>query len=53
MPLQRSSVILLLKNNNAYLEDLTVANIFVLEIASIKPYNVGLAGNQAFHESPN
>lgn len=30
-----------------------MANIFVLEIDGIKPYNVGLAGNQAFHESPN
>jgi hypothetical protein len=42
------SVILLLKNNNALLEHLTVACIFILEIANPKPYNVGLAGIKPF-----
>ena len=39
---------LLQKNNNAHLEYLTVARIFILEIANPKPYNVGLAGIKPF-----
>jgi hypothetical protein len=42
------SVVLLLKNNNAHPEDLTVAHIFILEIALTKPYNAGLARIKPF-----